>query len=141
MYKFTKEGLVNNSANGKNCPVSCILCGNARPRALCADDSAAAHIQCYMSAVADQVARLCLTVADASSAAGHSSGAVRQGIAEMGIYAHNKSRTVCAVCQARTAPYIWVADKLRSIIDYVAAGCARRTDCRRAARTAGTACR
>ena len=69
MYKFTKEGLVNNSANGKNCPVSCILCGNARPRALCADDSAAAHIQRYMTAVVNNIAWLCFCVADTSAAA------------------------------------------------------------------------
>lgn len=69
MYKFTKEGLVNNSANGNNCPVSCILCGNARPRTLCADDSAAAHIQRYMAAVTDNIAWLRFCVADASAAA------------------------------------------------------------------------
>lgn len=61
--------LINNSSDCDNRPVCCILRCNAGTGTLCADDSAAAHIQCHMPAVTDNVAWLRFAVAHASAAA------------------------------------------------------------------------
>ena len=41
----------------------------------------------------------------------------RQGITEVRIDAHDESGTVTTVCQACTAPYVWISDKLQGKID------------------------
>lgn len=75
-------------------------------------DGIVAHIDPHMAAVTDDIAGLCIGKADPVSAASQSRGAVGETHAEIRIYAHDETGTVCTVGQAGTAVYIRIAHKL-----------------------------
>ena len=66
------------------------------------------YIDTHMSAVADNIARLCLRQTYAVACAPQRAGTVRKAYSEVRIDAHNKSGTVSSVCQACAAPYVWL---------------------------------
>ena len=80
-----------------------------------------ATVNSYVTAVADDVARLCLREADAVSDASHGAGGMGQAHTKVGIYAHDESGTVRSVGQAVSSRYIRIADITESC------GCDGRT--------------
>ena len=71
------------------------------------------YIDAHMSAVADNIARLCLRQTYAVACAPQCAGTVRKAYSEVRIDAHDKSGTVRSVGQAGAAVYVRVADELR----------------------------
>ena len=81
-------------------------------------DRTASEIKCYMTAVADDIARLSLAVGYTVSTGSHRCRAVWQVYTKVCIYRFDKSGTIRTIGQGLTAPYIWVSNKLTSITGY-----------------------
>ena len=83
------------------------------------DDGVVAHVDCHMSAVADDISGLCLgKTANCVSGASLLTGGSRQADAEMLIHSHDKAGAVCTVRQAGAAVHIRIAHKLLRISDH-----------------------
>ena len=76
----------------------------------------AAYIDCNVSVIADNIARLHLGGANLIANTSHSTGGMGQANTECRIYRHNKAGTVRAVGQAGAAVYVRIAHELRRII-------------------------
>ena len=73
-------------------------------------DLSVAHINGYMTAVADQISWLCICIGNFSSCILLLIGSSRKADAEVCIYALYEPRAVSTICQACSAPYIWNSD-------------------------------
>ena len=74
------------------------------------------HVDCDMTAVADQISWLCICIGNFSSCILLLIGSSRKADAEVCIYALYEPRAVSTICQACSAPYIWISNKLTCII-------------------------
>ena len=86
-----------------------------------------ATVNSYVTAVADDVARLCLGKADAVSDASHGAGGMGQAHTEVCVYSHNEAGAVCSVGKACAAVYVRITHKLTCIADYGIAAAASGT--------------
>ena len=82
----------------------------------CMNDLSVAHVNCNMSAVADQISRLSICIRYFVSCILLLIGSSRKAYAKVRIYALNKSGAVSTTGKACAAPYIWITNKLCSII-------------------------
>ncbi len=75
-------------------------------------DGVVSYIDSNMSAVADNIARLCVCKAYTISYTAESAGAVRKTYTEVCVNTHNETGAVSTVGQACTTVYIRIADEL-----------------------------
>ena len=79
-------------------------------------DLSVAHVDCYMSAVADQVSRLSVRIGYLSTCVLLLVGGSRKVYAEVVVYALYETGAVRAVGKACAAPYIGIAYELGSVV-------------------------
>ena len=84
------------------------------------DNLSASDIESHMvniisACVKQQIAWLHIIYRNGSSLCRLISGASACADTEMSEYAHSKTGTVCSICKARPAIYIWIAQKLLCI--------------------------
>ena len=85
------------------------------------DNPSAADIDCHMSRIADNIARLRIFIADCLSAAALRIRRSRQGDAKMLVDRHDKIGTIRSRCQAGTSKDIRIPQELARIGHYVTA--------------------
>ena len=90
---------------------------NTAGRCTCMHDRSVSYIYTNMSAIANNVSRLCVSKAHLISTASHCTGRMRKSDSKRSINTHYKSRTICSVCKTGSSCHVRVANKLTCIID------------------------
>ena len=79
-------------------------------------DLSVTHVDCDMSTIADQVSWLSICIRNFCSPVLLLIRCSRKAVAKLSIYTLCKSRAVSSTCKTCATPYIWVSNKLCSII-------------------------
>lgn len=82
----------------------------------CMNNGISSDVNRHMSAVTYDISWLHSIRAHTISNTCQCTGRMWKAYTKCCIYTHNKSRTICSVCQACTTPNIWITNKLTCII-------------------------
>ena len=91
---------------------------NSIARVGCMNNLSISHVNCNMASIADQVTWLCICIGYFNSCILLLIGGSWKAYTKVRIHTLYKSRTISTTGKTRSAPYIWVADKLSCIIHY-----------------------
>lgn len=108
------------SSDRQDSPVGCIVPDTDAILVIrCMDDAAASHVDGDMSVIADDISRpgVCKPSPYSSAALADPGVVMGKLDTEVGIYCHYETGTVTSVGKAAAAPFIGIADKLKSKID------------------------
>ena len=79
-------------------------------------DLSIAHVDCHVTAIADQVSWLCICIRNFCSSILLLIGSSWQANAKVSIHTLYEAGAVCTTSKTGATPYIWITYKLSSII-------------------------